>query len=262
MESARSPRLRHGRLSSPLPEIGGLCVELAKSCVPGDPGMTAESRPEPALRTQRVPLDCGMRNRLNSQKCTGPQSARGKEVARGNALVHGLIANPAAGVVESLTEFEELLAAVNEALRPRDLIECGLTHRAAVALWRLLRAARIDGALSTRAVRGAVPAREIVQEWIERINGFWRVELSPFGEDDPSSIGPRGARDKARKHRFIRPVLGCLDTFVRDEVMTNGNWLLERARYDVFHFEGGVVVEAVALYAQIVVVDGLGPDSP
>lgn len=185
--------------------------------------MTEESTPEPILATNGERPDRGVRNRLNSKQSTGPQTPRGKGIARGNALVHGLTANPAAGVVESPAEFDELLAAVNDALRPRDVIEAGLAHRTAVALWRLLRAARIDGALSTRAVRRAAPAREIVQEWIERINGFWRVELATYADEDaPSNGTPSGKPGNVVRHRFIRPALGRLDQFVEQEVMTNG----------------------------------------
>lgn len=50
------------------------------------------------------------RNRANARHSAGPRSDQGRAVSRGNALRHGLCANPAAGVVEDRRAFEDLHA--------------------------------------------------------------------------------------------------------------------------------------------------------
>lgn len=163
------------------------------------------------------------RNRFNSQSSTGPTSPNGKAVARRNALTHGLTANPAAGVAEVPDAFDALLVSVADRLGPQDAIEAGLVHRIAVALWRLQRAATVDGALGEHAVRGVTPERDVVQGWIKSIHDYWRVELvaQPV-EESVSEQGPRRRGRKRVRHRFVRPALPNLDRFRDEEVMANG----------------------------------------
>lgn len=190
---------------------------------PAAPGMGDPTAPpsEPIGTTRGTSARVVKRNRRNARASTGPKSPAGKAAARGNALRHGLTANPAAGVVEQPRHFEELLRQVGDALRPRDAIEAGLCHRVAVALWRLQRAALADGAISGMAVRIAPLDREEIQSWLQDIRDFWRVEVRKV--TDPSRLRAL-RRDKLlapgeRKWEEVRSGLPQLDEFRSNDLM-------------------------------------------
>lgn len=115
------------------------------------------------------------RNRRNAQLSTGPRTARGKAIARRNAVKHGLTASdPTAVGIEDEALYREMHEQLREDLQPRNLIEDGLVHRIAVAMWRLSRAARIDGAYSSLRTERAHGPDERELEWIETFNRCWR----------------------------------------------------------------------------------------
>jgi hypothetical protein len=153
------------------------------------------------------------RNRRNAQLSTGPRSTQGKAMARRNSLRHGLCANPAAGVIEEAGEFNRLAKGLLRHFAPANVLEARLVHRIAVCLWRLQRAARIDGALSTQAASAVAPLRQEVQDWIRQINAAWQIEVLP--ETDPRlrqyAAPVDGLTPRKDRQRPVRPGLLTLD---------------------------------------------------
>lgn len=87
-------------------------------------------------------------NRRNAQACTGPLTLPGKERARLNGVRHGL-ATTAAMVLpdEDEAAFERLREGVWLDLLPEGEVQEQLAERAALLLWRLARAGRLETAL-------------------------------------------------------------------------------------------------------------------
>lgn len=164
------------------------------------------------------------RNRRNAQRSTGPRTPAGKAISRGNALRHGLCANPAAGVIEDGGVFEHLYAELTEAIQPRNILEEQLIHQIALSLWRRQRATRIDAAISGIAVEAVQPWREEVQGWINRINAAWKVEC--IRERNLVSLKRQIEAGKLQPGeiwwRHVRPYLCTLDA-VRDGIMRCGS---------------------------------------
>jgi predicted RNA-binding protein Jag len=116
-----------------------------------------------------TPIHIVERNRRNALQSTGPKTALGKQASRGNALKHGLCANPAVGVVEDEESFVELHEALFDRFQPHDPLEQGLIHRIAVSLWRLQRAAHIEAAASVLQSTAISSASDRVQQWVTEI---------------------------------------------------------------------------------------------
>jgi len=165
-----------------------------------------------------------MRNRQNAHASTGPQTVGGKALARRNALRHGLTANPAAGVVEHPGRFNALLRQVDDALRPRNVIEAGISHRIAVAIWRLQRAAVADAAISSLVVRDAPLGHHVVQDWIEQIVECWKVEIREVTDREVLRKLREDGRLKPgeRKWEEVRSGLRRLDDLRKDEIIQSG----------------------------------------
>jgi len=133
------------------------------------------------------------RNRRNARHSTGPRTEHGKAISRANATKHGLTANPAAGVVEDPRAFARLHTALHNRFCPRDAMEENLVHRIAVCLWRLQRAARIEGAIAGLQAEAIQPAGERIQQWMSEITRcFAAVEWVEV--TDPELLRQRAAR--------------------------------------------------------------------
>ena len=126
-------------------------------------------------------------NRRNALRSTGPRTPEGKNVARWNALKHGLLAREivvAAGPgQENAAEFRFLLEQLRCDLRPVGALEEILVEKIAACYWRLRRllhsetgevrkglVAAVDKAASQQRIRKMV-GREMTEEeedaWIE-----------------------------------------------------------------------------------------------
>lgn len=131
------------------------------------------------------------RNRKNAHRSTGPRTAAGKAVSRGNSLKHGLTANPAVGVTEDTAAFDGLLEDLCRRIGPMDAMELSQVRRIAVALWRLQRAERIETAAARQAVAaqppphrpcpglGGAPERGLVRGPVLRGVGYRRAGQGP-----------------------------------------------------------------------------------
>ena len=90
-------------------------------------------------------------NRRNAAKSTGPRTAAGKAVTRGNALRHGLTASQLVLFDEGLADFTRFHAELHATLAPADAVEETLAERVVLCAWRLRRMGRIEAAVLKNA---------------------------------------------------------------------------------------------------------------
>ena len=83
-------------------------------------------------------------NRRNAKKSTGPTSPAGKAAASMNNLRHGLSARTIILPGENKEEFDEILAGLQQEYQPQSSSEHYLVREAAVAQWKLGRAAAYE----------------------------------------------------------------------------------------------------------------------
>jgi hypothetical protein len=97
-------------------------------------------------------------NRANAKK-GGVRTAEGKEIAKYNALRHGLLAKEAVVTVgegaEDPAEFEALAQDLKSQLQPQGALEAMLVEKITVAYWRLRRAYRYEAGLIRRELDAA-----------------------------------------------------------------------------------------------------------
>src|SRR5688500_7432842 len=86
-----------------------------------------------------------MANRRNAARSIGPRGAAGKARAARNALVHGLTAEKLLDGEEDRAAFEALRAELGETWAPESEVEAALVERMVLMLWRMRRAAELEG---------------------------------------------------------------------------------------------------------------------
>jgi hypothetical protein len=98
-------------------------------------------------------------NRGNAKKSTGPRTTTGKNVARHNAVKHGLRASKTVVIEdENQQAFEEFHARFMEHLKPIATLEELLAGRIITLAWRLNRITRIEsGLINNRMNHGFAP---------------------------------------------------------------------------------------------------------
>ena len=84
-------------------------------------------------------------NRANALRSTGPTSEDGKASVARNGLVHGLRAEKVLGRDEDPVAFAALRAELAERWEPEGEIETALVERMTLFLWRMRRAAELEG---------------------------------------------------------------------------------------------------------------------
>ena len=87
-------------------------------------------------------------NRLNALKSTGPKTARGREIAKWNAVKHGMTARNVVLFDESRADFDKFHAGLTQDFAPEGTVECALVERIAMLGWRLRRASRAEAAMA------------------------------------------------------------------------------------------------------------------
>ena len=137
-------------------------------------------------------------NRRNARAATGPVTTAGRERSRLNRLRHGLTTS---AVMVLPDEDAEAFARLNEAfhadLAPQDALQEQLVDRAALLLWRLMRAGRLETALL--AWRNMVRIRETV-----RGARFARDRAGrPFFSEPASAMTPQEAERDAWAERAM-----------------------------------------------------------
>jgi hypothetical protein len=174
---------------------------------------------------QTTPDHIVERNRLNARHSTGPKTEYGKSISRRNAMRHGLTANPAASTVEDEGAFERLLEVLNYRFCPSDPLEEGLVQRIALALWRLQRAAKIDGAITGLQTEAVAPAREQIHRWVTEITqAFAAVQWVEVTDNE--LLRQRHAKKPATKgrrwFRAERQFLEKADRYRDDVLLSDG----------------------------------------
>lgn len=176
--------------------------------------------------SSKTPQHIVKRNRKNALKSTGPKTPKGRVRSRQNALKHGLCANPAAGVAEDATLFDQLLTVLWTKCQPENPIEEGLLHRIAVSLWRLNRSAQIDSAMSTLQYGSVKTGDEVVEHWIERINHtFYHHEQVVVKDQNILRKLVRQKRIARHEPLYVRiyPDLRYADRMREEELMADGS---------------------------------------
>jgi hypothetical protein len=86
-------------------------------------------------------------NRRNALKSTGPRTDAGKQVARCNAVRHGLTAETVIGALEDAEDYQAFEAAVAADYDAQSAVERELVLRLASVLWRLRRTTTMETGL-------------------------------------------------------------------------------------------------------------------
>lgn len=156
-------------------------------------------------------------NRRNALAATGPLSTAGKDRVRANALRHGLTTGAVMVLPDEDTQaFERLHAALHADLAPGDALQEQLVDRAALLLWRLARAARLETALF--AWRNMVGIRQAV-----RSARFARDRArTPLMSEPSSAMTPQEAERDADAERGMAEALlapAFLEDLQRDRAL-------------------------------------------
>jgi hypothetical protein len=89
-------------------------------------------------------------NRRNAQKCTGPKSVEGKQMASRNAVKYGLYSQDiiitSHNLKENKEEYDLLLSSLLDEFQPQTGFQLHLVHKIANSLWRSRRAIRAETA--------------------------------------------------------------------------------------------------------------------
>jgi hypothetical protein len=86
-------------------------------------------------------------NRRNARKSTGPNTAKGKQISRKNAIKHGLRARELLTPDEEPSDFESFCGDALRDLAPQGFMETELAEQIVSYCWRLRRCRRIEAEL-------------------------------------------------------------------------------------------------------------------
>ncbi|HTZ77160.1 MAG TPA: hypothetical protein VMC10_04600 [Stellaceae bacterium] len=126
-------------------------------------------------------------NRRNSKKSTGPKTVEGREVARRNALRHGLAAEDLVVPEEEAGDFMSFHDELRAALDPAGAVEELLVERIVVSAWRLRRVYRAEAGMAASENRhwignsrntGKLPAGLVFSERQRTLLALTRYERS------------------------------------------------------------------------------------
>ena len=159
-------------------------------------------------------------NQRNAQKSTGPQSPRGKAVARMNALKHGFLAEQVVIPGEDDQEFFDLRRRFLDELGPDGVLERELVDQVVVTFWRLRRVRRVEAGIF-------VSQLEPPKRTPRREHGIFG-DIFPMDKAPPEEEEEEEEEDQTDpRHRALR-LLG--NSFIRD---ANGaNALSKLSRYE------------------------------
>ena len=139
-------------------------------------------------------------NRHNAAKSTGPKTAKGKQIARMNALKHGFQAENVVIPGEDPKEFEALFRSLEEHYQPVGSVEGLLVERIAHYTWWLQRISLIETAIM-RSEHFRLE-RERAKDEVERARDEMNRIASAF-DCDPDEYDPGdGDSDDADEHNL------------------------------------------------------------
>src|SRR5438128_1222938 len=102
-----------------------------------------------------TPAQRRKQNQINAQKSTGPKTQHGKNIARGNRLIHGLTAQVLALPDENPQEIDAQTIAWHDASQPQGHDEETLVGQLVLTSIRLRRLAKAEAAILAEQVRTA-----------------------------------------------------------------------------------------------------------
>lgn len=151
-------------------------------------------------------------NRRNAAKSTGAKTVQGQQIARMNALKHGLRAQRVVIPGEDPEEFEGLLLSLEEYYQPVGSVENLLVERIAYCAWRLQRVNLIETTLMhrehftlerTRANAEMERARKEMN-WIARAFAYDpdEIDLEEEDSDDADDINLPEDEAEALKRNY------------------------------------------------------------
>ncbi|MFH1699266.1 MAG: hypothetical protein ABIE07_01660 [Candidatus Zixiibacteriota bacterium] len=124
-------------------------------------------------------------NRQNAQKSTGPKSSEGKEIVARNPTKHGLYAKDlvidSPHLKENEEDYELLLSALIEELKPMTKFQSCLVQKIANCLWRSQRAIRAETAAITEQLGS-------IERKMERTKTLSKIVGYPMKEKDDDFI--------------------------------------------------------------------------
>jgi len=114
-------------------------------------------------------------NRENARLSTGPRTPAGKDVARWNALKHGLRAESVLIPGEAADDYHEFRQALVSELGPAGELEAVVVDRIVSLAWRLQRTGRVEAGLFVRN-----HYREVAQRARKKAEEHVEVRNDPF----------------------------------------------------------------------------------
>jgi hypothetical protein len=180
-------------------------------------------------------------NRRNAAGSTGPKSAAGKQVARMNALKHGLQAEHVVIPGEDPEEFEALLRGLEEDYLPVGFRESLLVERIAECTWRLQRARLMETAImrsehfSKEKHRAEYEMRQIKEAYLSDERDLHEPDSDVSEENDQSEDYAEFLRSFEKEeeayHKAEDELRSTLCNFA--EVFIGSRWKLEKlSRYE------------------------------
>jgi hypothetical protein len=144
-------------------------------------------------------------NRRNALKSTGPRTDAGKQVARCNAVRHGLTAETVIGALEDADDYKAFEVAITADYDAQSAVERELVLRLANLLWRLRRATTMETGLfeiqadhlsECRQARRLLPAsREVVYPTFGRADSSsYDRELASRGITNATTVPSPGPK--------------------------------------------------------------------
>jgi len=101
------------------------------------------------------------RNRENAKKSSSPNTVEGRNVARRNALKHGLTAETLVALGEDAEAFRRMAYAHRAVFRPRNDVELEFARTFSLAAWRRQRCVSIETAMVNQYIRDTTLAEEV-----------------------------------------------------------------------------------------------------
>src|SRR5689334_955529 len=94
-------------------------------------------------------------SRQNGRKSHGPTSIHGKSRSKMNAIKHGMTARVPVLPGEDPETFHHHVEGIVDSLAPRNALELALAEQAALSLWKIERAERVEAARVTASLQAA-----------------------------------------------------------------------------------------------------------
>jgi hypothetical protein len=132
-------------------------------------------------------------NRRNALKSTGPKTREGKDVARLNAMKHGLLSQEILLPGEDEAVLKELGERLREELQPVGELESLLVDRVIASTWRLRRLGRVEAGIFAWELYG-----ELAERAQQEAQTYERTSLEDFLENQ---YGPDIRVTNKQKHQ-------------------------------------------------------------